>query len=110
MGLTSICEPGREGLDTEHVYDHAAFGTAFDVTLDDFVVFEGGIDALPRTAGTCFLVRKNQLALAVFLILDKYFHFVADFDVGIVAELAHGDDTVRFVVDVNHCLTLVEGR
>ena len=60
---------------------------------------------------TCFLVRKNQLALAVFLILDKCFHFVADFDVGIVAEtFAHGDDTVRFVVDVNHCLTLVESR
>ena len=31
---------GEESLDAEHVDDHAAFGAAFDVTLDDFIVFK----------------------------------------------------------------------
>ena len=85
---------GQECLDAEYVDNHAAFGAAFDVALDDFVVFEGGVDTLPRAACTCFLVRKDELAFAVFLVLDEDFHLVADFDVGVVAEFVDGDYTV----------------
>ncbi len=108
-GLNVDLRTGEECLDAEDVNDHATFCAAFDVTLDDFVVFEGGVDTLPRAACACFLVRKDELTFAVFLILDENFHFVADLDVGVVAELAHGDNAVRFVVDVNHSLTFVEG-
>ena len=107
-GLDVDLRSGEECLDAEYVDDHAAFGAALDVALDDFVVFEGGIDALPGAACAGFLVRKDKLALAVFLVFDEDFHLVADFDVGVVAEFAHGDDAVGFVVDVNHGFALVE--
>ena len=48
-GLDVDLGTGQEGLNTEDVDDHAAFGAAFDVALDDFVVFKSGIDAFPRT-------------------------------------------------------------
>ncbi len=108
-GLHVDLAAGEECLDAEHVHNHAAFGAAFDEAFDDFVVFKCGVDALPRTGCTCLFVRQNQLSLAVFLVFDENLYCIADFDVGIVAEFAHGDDTVGFVVDVNHSLTLVEG-
>ncbi len=107
-GLNVDLRAGEESLDTEHVDNHAAFSTALDEALDDFVVFEGGVDTFPRARSTSFLVREDKLAFTVFLVLDEYLYLVADFDVGVVAEFAHGDDAVGFVVDVNHSLTLVE--
>ena len=38
---------GEECLDTEHVNNHTALGSALDVTLDDFIVFKSLIYALP---------------------------------------------------------------
>ena len=52
---------------------------------------------------------EDELTLLVFLILDEDLDGVTDLDVGVVAELAHGDDAVALVADVNHSLTLVEG-
>ena len=52
---------------------------------------------------------EDKLALLVLLVLDEDLHFVADLDVGVVAELAEGDDAVALVTDVDHGLTLVEG-
>ena len=85
---------GEECLDTEHVDNHAAFCTAFDVAFDDFVVVESSVDAVPAAGSTGFLVRKDELTLAVFLVFDEHLYFVADFDIGIVAEFAHRNDTV----------------
>ena len=108
-GLDVDLRTGQEGLDAEDVDDHAAFGAALDVTLDDFVVFEGLVDAFPGAGSARLAVRQDKLALLVFLIFDEHFHNVAHLDVGIVAEFVHGDDTVGLVADVNHSLTFVQG-
>ena len=54
-------------------------------------------------------MREDELSLFVFLVFDKHFYDVADFDVGVVAEFVHRDDAVALVADVNHSLTFVEG-
>ncbi len=53
-------------------------------------------------------MREDELALLVLLILNEHFDNIADLDLRIVAELAHGDDAVALIADVNHSLTLVE--
>ena len=37
----------QESLDTEHIDNHTALGTTFDVTLDHFVFFESLVHAIP---------------------------------------------------------------
>ncbi len=51
---------------------------------------------------------QDQLAFFVFLIFDEDFYSVADFNIGIVAEFADGNNAVALVADVNHCFALVE--
>ena len=53
-------------------------------------------------------MRKDKLSLLVFLVLDEYLYSVANLQVGIVAEFAKRNDSVRLVANVNHYLTLVE--
>ena len=53
-------------------------------------------------------MRKDQLAFFVFLIFDVDFYLVADFQVGIVTELADGDDAVGLVADVDDYLAFVD--
>ncbi len=91
---------GQECLDAEYVYNHATFGTALDVTLDNILIVKRGVDTLPALAEAGFLVRKDQLTFLVFLVLNVNFYLVADFQIGIVAELACRNDTVTLVTDV----------
>ena len=100
---------GQECLDAEHVDDHAAFRAALDVALDDFVLLQSLVDAVPRTGCASLAVGEDKLALLVLLVLDEDFHLVAHFDVGVVAEFVERDDAVALVTDVHHGLTLVEG-
>ena len=100
---------GEECLDAEYIDDHATLGAAFDVAFDDLVVLESRVDAVPRTCSTSFAVRQDQLAFLVFLVFDEHFHLIAHFDFGVVAEFAHGNDTVALVADVNNHLTFVDG-
>ena len=53
-------------------------------------------------------MRKNQLAFLVFSTLHIDFHDVAHFQIGVVAELAGGDDAVALVADVDNHLFLVD--
>lgn len=108
-GLNVDLRSGEEGFDAEYVDNHAAFGAAFDKAFDDFVVGKCGADAFPSACCTSFLVGEDELTLLVFLVFDEYLYSVADFDVGVVAEFAHGDDAVALVADVNHCFALVQG-
>ena len=107
-GLDINLRTGQECLDAEYVDNHAAFCAGFDETLDNLVVFESLVDAVPGLCGAGLAVRENQLAFGVLLVLDEDFHGVADLDVGVVAEFVHGDDAVALVSDVNHSLALVE--
>ncbi len=107
-GLDINLRSGKERLDAEHVDNHATLGTALDVTLDNLVIAEGFVDALPRTGCTGLAVREDELAFLVLLVLNEHFHNVTDLNIGIVTELVHRDDTVALVSDVNHSLTLVE--
>ena len=77
---------GKEGLDAEYVNDHAALGAGFNVAFDDLVVLKSLVDTIPAAGLASFLVGKTELAVFVFEGLDENFHFVADFEVGIVAE------------------------
>ena len=84
----------QECLDSEYVYDHTTLCAALDVTLDDFVVLESFVDAVPAACSACFLVREDQLTLFVFLVFDEYFNRVTNFQIRVVAEFAHRDDTI----------------
>ena len=98
---------GQECLDTEYVNDHTTLSAALDVALDNLLVVESSINALPALAQACLLVRKQQLALLVFLVLYVNLYLVAYLQVGIVAELACRDDTIALVADVYDYFFLV---
>ena len=108
-GLHVDLAAGEESLDAEDIHDHAAFGAALDKALDDFLVLQGGVDALPALGGAGLLVREDELSFFVFLIFDVNLYFVPDFEVGVVAEFADGDDAVALVADVDDHFALVDG-
>ena len=100
---------GEECLDTEDVDDHAALGAGLDITLDDLVVLESFVDPVPRLEGASLLVGKDELSLLVLCILYIDFHFVTDFEVGIVAELRSCDDALALAADGNDDFALADG-
>ena len=97
----------QEGFDAEYIDNHAAFGATFYIAFDNLFVVEGFVYTIPRTRSTGCFVRQNQLTFFVFLALDVHFYLVADFQVGVVAKLAHRNDTVRFETDVYHYFAFV---
>lgn len=109
-GLHVDLRTGQERLDAEYVDDHTALGAALDVTLDDFVLFEGLVHTIPRFELTCLLVRKNQLSALVLGRLDIDLDLIADLQVGVVAELGNGNDTLALVADVHENLALGNAR
>ena len=98
----------QECLDAEYVDNHTALSAAFDVTLDDFIVGKSLVDAVPAAGSARFFVGKDKLSFFVFLIFDEHLYLVADFQIRVVTEFVHRDDTVRLVADVDYCLTLVQ--
>ena len=100
---------GEEGLDAEDIDDHTTLCAALDVALDHLIVLHSLVDELPALAQASLLVRKYQLTLLVLLVLDIDFHLVANLQVGVVAELRSGDDTIALVADVDYHLFLIDG-
>ena len=107
-GLDVDLRTGQECLDAEHVNDHTTLGAALHETGNDFVVLESLVHASPGGRYARLLVRKNELACLVLLRFDVNLHFVADFEIGIVAELRCGNHTLALVTNVNDHLTLVD--
>ena len=99
---------GQECLDTKHVDDHATLRAALDEASDNFLVVESSVDTLPALRQTGFLVRENELALLVLCIFYVDFHNVTHLQVGVVAELRSGDDTIALVADVDNNFLLVD--
>ena len=99
---------GQECFDTEYIDNHTALRATFDISFDDFVVFKSRVNTVPRAGSASFLVRQNQLSFFIFLILDINLYFISYFQIGIVAEFAHRNDTVRFVTDVYDHFTFVQ--
>lgn len=85
---------GQERLDAEHVDDHTALGAALDVAVDDLVVLERLVDAVPAAGLAGLLVAETELAVLVLEGLDIDFNLVAFLEVGVIAEFADGDDGV----------------
>ena len=109
-GLHVDLRTGQERLDAEHVDDHTALRAALDVTLDDFVLLQRFVDTVPRLELPGFLVRKGQLAVLVLGRLHVDFDLVAYLQVGVVAELRYGDDTLALIADIDDNLALVDTR
>ena len=98
----------QERFDAEYIDNHTALGAALDITLDDFVVGQSLIDAIPRFELASLLVREQQLAD---LVLNRFyinFDFVADLQFGIVAELRCRNHAFAFVADIYDYLALVD--
>ena len=108
-GLHVDLRAGQERLDAEHVDDHTALRAAFDVTFDDLVLLQRLVDTIPALELTGFLVRKGQLSVLVLGRIDIDFDLVAYLQVGVVAELRNGDDTLALVADVYQNFTLGDG-
>ena len=107
-GLNVNLRAGEECFDTEYIYNHTTLSAALHEALDDFFIFQSLVHAIPRTACTSLLVRKNQLTLLVLLIFDVNLNRVTYLQFGIVTEFAGGDDTIALVADVYHYLALVD--
>ncbi len=99
----------QEGLDAEYINNHTTLCAALDVTLDNLFVVQSSIHALPALGEAGFLVREQQLAFLVLLVLHINLNNVAYLQVGIVTELRSGNNTVALVADVHDNLFLVEG-
>ena len=108
-GLDIDLRTGEEGFDVvENGDDETAFGTALDVTGDDFLILVGLVDALPALEDAGFLVGEKQLTVGVFLTLDIDLNLVTDFEIGIVTQFGSGDDTVALESDVDNGLTVAD--
>ena len=101
---------GQEGFDAEDVHDHAALRAALDVTLDDLVLLQRLVHAVPRLELAGLLVRQRQLAVLVLGRLDVHFDPVAHLQVGVVTELRYGDHALALIADVHHHLAFGDGR
>ena len=101
---------GQERLDAEHVDDHAALRAALDVTLDDLVVGQRLVDAIPRFELTRLLVRKRQLAVLVLGRLHVDLDLLAYGQFGVVAEFGNGNDALALIADIDDNLALVDTR
>ncbi len=108
-GLDVDLGAGQEGLDAEHVDDHATLGAGLDEALDDLVVVAGLVDAVPRLEGAGLLVGKDQLTLAVLGGLHIDLDLVSDLQVRIVTELGSLDDTLALVTYIDDNLPLGDG-
>ena len=98
----------KECLDAEYINNHTTLSAALDVTLNNFLVVESSINAIPRLAEASLLVRKDQLTLLVFLIFYIYLYNITNLEVWVVAEFRCCDDTIALVTDVNNYFFLVE--
>ena len=110
MGFTSICDPGRNASMPNTSTIIPPLRAALDVTLDDFVLLQRFVDTVPRLELPGFLVRKGQLAVLVLGRLHVDFDLVAYLQVGVVAELRYGDDTLALIADIDDNLALVDAR
>ena len=97
----------KECLDAEYVNDHTTLSAALDVTLNDLLIIKSSVNTLPRLAEASLLVRKDQLTLLVFLILNVNLYNVTYLEVWVVTEFACCDDTIALVTDVNNNFLLV---
>ena len=107
-GLHVDLRTGQERLDAEHVDDHTALRAALDVTLDDLVVGQRLVDAIPRFELTRLLVRKRQLAVLVLGRLHVDLDLLAYGQFGVVAEFGNGNDALALVADVDDNLALAD--
>lgn len=108
-GVNVNLAAGEEGLDAKYINDHATLRAALDVALDDLVTLHGLVDVVPALLKTSLLVRKLQLTVLVLLALDIDLYLIADLEIGVVAELRCGDDTIALVADVDNDFLLVDG-
>ena len=98
----------EECLCAEHVNNHTTLCAALHVALYNLVVLQRCVHALPRTSLTSSLVRKHQLTLLVFLILDVNLNGVAHLEIGSITEFATSDDTLTLVADVHNNFAVVD--
>ena len=108
-GVNVNLAAGEEGLDAKYINDHATLRAALDVALDDLVALHGLVDVVPALLKTGLLVRKLQLTILVLLALDIDLYLIADLEIGVVAELRCGNDTIALVADVDNDFLLVDG-
>ena len=108
-GVNVNLAAGEEGLNAKYINDHATLRAALDVALDDLVTLHGLVDVVPALLKTGLLVRKLQLTVLVLLALDIDLYLIADLEIGVVAELRCGNDTIALVADVDNDFLLVDG-
>ena len=110
-GLHVDLAAGQESLDVlKHRNNQTTLGAALHVAGDDFLVVVGLVHAVPRLEDAGFLVAEHQLAVGVLLALDIDLNLVASLQVGIVANLADGDDAVALGTDVDDHLAVGDGH
>ena len=110
-GLDIDLGAGEEGFDVvENGDDETALGAALDVTGDDFLALVSLIDAIPRLEDAGFLVGEKELTVGVFLALDIDLDLVASLELGVVAQLGSGDDTVALESDVDNSLAVADAH
>ena len=90
----------QESLDSKHINNQAAFRTALDLTLNDEISFLGFIDFVPSTEDAGSSVRYHQLAIFIFLALNKDGNNVSDLEFWVVSKFAGTNDALGFVTNI----------
>ena len=69
----------EECFDTEYVNNHTTLSAALNVTLYNFLVIKGCVNALPALAEASLFVWKQKLTFFVFLIFNINLNNISDF-------------------------------
>ena len=106
-GMNVDLATGQECLDAKYINNHTALSAALDVTLNNLLSLQSSVNALPALRHAGFLVAQYELAFLVLSVLNVNLNNVTGFQLGVVTELASGDDTIALVADVYNYLFLV---
>ena len=106
-GMNVDLATGQECLDAKYINNHTALRAALDVTLNNLLSLQSSVNALPALRHAGFLVAQYELAFLVLSVLNVNLNNVTGFQLGVVTELAGGDDTVALVADVYDYFLLV---
>ena len=91
---------GQERLDAD-VEHEAALDHGLDLAADEPAVVENLDDLFPVLFLGRFFLGEDDHALVVLEALEENFDFAADFELGVVLELAQADDALGLVADVD---------
>ncbi len=90
---------GQKCLYAEHIHNHTALSAGFYEALHNLVILVCFVYTIPALESACLAMAENQLPMPVFCTFYKYFHLIAGFELGIIAEFSGRDYAFALAAD-----------